>query len=396
MDSQEMQQQFRQLMQQWFIRYNPLYFFSALCVLGGVYLVSFGLEDLLWTRGQLALSGIVQCYEFLLIGAAALLYRRMSLTRPAVILGLIELGFLFDSTFRAEVFTTVDFSGSTLSIIWLSLLFVKLNALLRAFRLKVSAPDFVLPLAAASASAIIPQLIDRHYVHADAIHIGASFFGVVLIAVLVWRKPAIRSSVMLSEWGQVVLQRTLNTFRILVGLFYFLHLFTWLYLFTLDISALHLLALLLVLPLVTKQRDVVWIVCAIVLAFCFRQPSCFAPMAAVVGLVFIFKAVQLREARFYIGAVLAFYLSIWTLGWHTLPFPPLNVWLSLVAALVLLLMAWLLKLPSALTPLAAGAYPLVKVFSTLNSVQKGILFLALGFAALLFGVGINWRQSSRQ
>ncbi len=396
MNSQQIQQQFRQVIQRWFISYNPLYFFSAFCVLGGMYLVSFGLEEMLWTRGQLMLSGIVQCYEFLLIGSAALLYRRVSLARPAVILGLIELSFLFDCTFRAEIFTSVDFSGTLLTAFWIALSVAKLSALLWAFRLKASVPDVVLPLVTVIVVAVVPQFIDRHYAYADAIHVSATCFGVVLIAVLSWRRLELSSLGTLSEWGQTVLQRSLMTFRVLLVGFYGIHLFAWVHLFNVHISVFHVFALCLLLLLLTKQKELVWIVCAGVLAFNFTHPSWLAPIAAIVGILFVVKALQLREQRFYIGAVLACYISIWTLGWQAWPLPPLNVLPSLAAALVLLVMAWKFKLPSALIPLTAGTYPFAKIIFSLSSVQKGIVLLAFGFMALLIGVAFNWRQSRHQ
>ncbi len=99
---------FQHVVYDWFVRYNPLYFFSALCVLLGMYFVSQGLEAMEWTAGQLLLSRVIQVYEILLIAGAALLFRGAKLSRPAVILGIMEMVFLFDCTFRAEAATTLE------------------------------------------------------------------------------------------------------------------------------------------------------------------------------------------------------------------------------------------------------------------------------------------------
>ncbi len=63
----------------------PPYFFSALCVLFGMFLVSQGLREMEWKQGQIILTVVIQCYEILLIaGAALLIYlgRILSLSSP--------------------------------------------------------------------------------------------------------------------------------------------------------------------------------------------------------------------------------------------------------------------------------------------------------------------------
>ena len=57
----------------------------------GVYEVTLGLEELDWRAGQFGLAATVQSYEVLLIAAAALLFRRASQRRPAIVLALLEL-----------------------------------------------------------------------------------------------------------------------------------------------------------------------------------------------------------------------------------------------------------------------------------------------------------------
>ena len=90
----------RRLLYRWFVEYNPLYFFSALCVLAGVLLVSRALPEAGLEGGRLILAGVVQLYELLLIGAAALLFRVAGQRRPAVMLAIVAIPFLFDWTFQ--------------------------------------------------------------------------------------------------------------------------------------------------------------------------------------------------------------------------------------------------------------------------------------------------------
>jgi hypothetical protein len=93
-----------------------------------------------------------------------------------------------------------------------------------------------------------------------------------------------------------------------------------------------------------------------------------------------------------VGSVLAYYIAGWTFGWQQWPLPEINIWLSLMTAVILILMAWRLKLPVALLPLIAGLYPVVKGLRSLNEFGWGILLLAIGFITLIIGVAINWNQ----
>ena len=72
-----------QLFHRWFVQYNPLYFAGALCILGGVILVTRDPGD--WDSGQLALAGIIQLYEVALIAGAAILFNLPGQRRPAAV-----------------------------------------------------------------------------------------------------------------------------------------------------------------------------------------------------------------------------------------------------------------------------------------------------------------------
>ncbi len=52
-DDEPLDQELRDLVHRWFVRYNPLYFFSAASMLLGVYLVSRGLDEIGWRPGKL-------------------------------------------------------------------------------------------------------------------------------------------------------------------------------------------------------------------------------------------------------------------------------------------------------------------------------------------------------
>src|SRR5262245_49360283 len=95
----------RAVLRHWFVHFNPLYLLSASCVLLGVFLVNRSL-DRLPADGldgpRLALFAAIQAYEALIVAGAAFLVHRARTVRPAVLLVLLEMVFLFDGTLRPE------------------------------------------------------------------------------------------------------------------------------------------------------------------------------------------------------------------------------------------------------------------------------------------------------
>ena len=73
------------LWHRWFVTYSPLYFFSALCVLVGVFLLARGLDqtDPGGTKPLVLL--VLEAYQLCLLLGAALLYRVAGEKRPAII-----------------------------------------------------------------------------------------------------------------------------------------------------------------------------------------------------------------------------------------------------------------------------------------------------------------------
>ena len=118
----------------WFVQYNPFFFFSALCVLIGMYLVTTGLSD--WYTGQLVLASVMNVYELCLILGAVLLFRVAGKRRPGVILGLAAVFFLFDPTLRTEGLTALWPAVLLIAPLWIGLVVIKLAALRYAFRLR--------------------------------------------------------------------------------------------------------------------------------------------------------------------------------------------------------------------------------------------------------------------
>jgi hypothetical protein len=387
-------EQFHHIVYRWFVRYNPLYFFSALCVLVGIYLVSQGLNVIEWTSGQLLLTRVVQVYEVLLIAGAALLFRGAKQYRPAVILGIMEVVFLFDCTFRTEVATTLEHSERTVAIAWGIMVVLKLIALAWAFRLKLSATAFVVPVLAAIGIASFPQLFQEHDAIKGTIHLIATWCGIALTVFAYWKRPTILCKLSLDEWGQTVLRRASKAIWLIWVGFYFLHLLIWLNMFEIPVTILHLVSLLLLIPLLSKHEWWVWAGSVNALAIALVNPSTVSLTALAVALVLGWKAWRTQQKRLYVGTILALYIAVWTIGWQQWPLPEFNLWLSLVSAAMLILMAWRLQLPVALLPMLAGVYPIMKFLRSLSGLGWGIILLTIGFIALIVGVAINWSQRS--
>jgi hypothetical protein len=380
----------QQILYEWFVQYNPLYFFSALCVLGGMFLISIGLQEMDWTRGQLWLTGVMQCYEILVIAGAALMFRKAFRKRPSVILGLMAVTFLFDCTFRTEAATTLDQYNQLTAGIWLALVVVKVLLLLWVFHLKISRSALLIIVLLSTGIAVFPQVFQQYDDAKAPIHLLATWYGVGLLALARWKRPSITCRLAFDAWGETVLRRIIRAAWFLCFGWYFFHLVVWTSLFDIQITLTHVTPWLLLALWLVKQEGWIWVLSGISIAI--TEPATLCVIASIIGVTLIYKASALPQKRLYVGAVLAAYLSLWTYGWQQWPLPEVNLTISVVTAIVLIVIAWKLKLPFALLPLLAGVYPAVTGVQSLNFVEQGSLLLASGFLALLAGVAFNWSQ----
>ena len=186
------------LLVRWFVQYNPLFTASALCVLGGVLLLQRTLGD-----GGLLLTGVVELYQWLVIGTAALLYRRLHDHRPGVILGLIALVFLVDPTLQTSALASA--SEFVASLGWLVLFALKLHALTWAFCLRLSTSARLVPVLGAGLIVALPML--RMTEHAALVPgvLAVTLFAIAVFAALL--PPTMRSLRTLGEVGVVMYPR---------------------------------------------------------------------------------------------------------------------------------------------------------------------------------------------
>jgi hypothetical protein len=198
----------QQLLVRWFVQYNPLFSASAMCVLAGVLVLQRAIGP------GLVLTGVVELYQWLVIGTAALLYRRLLDHRPGVILGLIAVVFLVDPTLQTSALASAGDVGS--SLVWIVLCALKLRALAWAFCLRLSLSMQVVPVLGAALVVAMPMLRMTSYA---AMVPGVLAVGLFILGALTSLFPmTMRSERALGETGAVMFPRLQRAvFFILVG-----------------------------------------------------------------------------------------------------------------------------------------------------------------------------------
>ncbi|MFH1349730.1 MAG: hypothetical protein ABII26_02220 [Pseudomonadota bacterium] len=373
----------------WFVQYNPLYFFSALCLLLGMFLIAQGLEEMDWRQGQLLLTAVIQLYEILLLTGGALLFRVARQYRPAVILGLIELFFLFDCTFRTMMMTTLGGVGSITTVVWVAMVTLKLYALAWAFCLKLSLAAVIVPTLAAAGIAEIPHALELFNENRELIHLGATWYGVILLASILYVRPKFLCTVPLDDWGQTVMRRVIKTALVMWSLFYLFHLITWIEMFSIPFS-LAQAAPFFLMWFFPKKEAWAWAGGLVILALTSVIPPAVTPTALMVGIIYSLKARQTGRHRFYLGTVLYIYFGLWAIGWEGDILPEPKSWLILSTAMILLLMAWYWRLPSAIPATVLIMLPGAELFLPQGTLQWGTFTLVIGFATLIAGFALNW------
>lgn len=390
-DKSFLPEQIRKLLHYWFVQYNPLYFFSALCILFGMFLISRGLTELGWQQGQLLLTAAMQLYEILLIIGGALLFRMAGLRRPAVILGLMEVFFLFDCTFQTEMMSTLGLFGLITGAGWLAMVALKLSAIIWVFRLKVSASVLIVPVLSALAIAGVPHALEFAKSYKIMVHLIATWYGVALMAFVLSIRPKVESATTLDDWGQTVLRRSTKTALVMWAGFYLFHLLTWEQMFSIALTEAHVAPFFLFWFL-SKREIFSWTGGLIIIALTSAVPPTVASTALLIGVAYGLKAREIRRYRLYVAMVVCVYIAIWTIGWQGGALPEPNLWLNFTIAVILLAMAWRWRLPSAFLAVIVVLLPGAEALIPHGPLQWGIVILGAGFIALIVGIVINLRQ----
>ena len=376
----------------WFVQYNPLYFFSALCILFGMFLISRGLVELDWSHGQLLLTVVMQLYEIVLIIGGALLFRFKGNYRPAVILGLIEIFFLFDCTFRTEMMTTIGIVGGITSVVWVTLVAFKLMALIWMFRLRVSFSVVIIPILAAMGIAGVPHALELLKEDQVLINLGAIWYGVILMVSVQYIRPRIDCTINLDDWGKTVLNRVKKTAFLMWSGFYLFHLITWIEIFNIPFSYAYAGPFFLIWFLLKKEIWT-WAGGLVIIGLTSVIPSAVTPTALIVAIFYGLKARQIKRHRFYLGTVICSYLACWAIGWVGGVLPEPNLWLILTTAMILVVMAWYWRLLSAVPATVLVMLSGAEILLPQGLLQWGSFILVIGFTTLIAGIAVNWTQN---
>ena len=395
------------LIHYWFVEYNPLYFFSALCVLGGVYLLALELDgntagatDRDWPLAQVFLFAVIQLYELLLIVAAGFLVHKVGSMRPAAILTLLEGVFLFDCTFRLETISHLGLVGTALSILWVILVPAKAWLLGRALRVDIPRTVFGLLAGAGAGLALMLQTLGMSDANQPMIILIATWWGAALFSIALISKPKIRWSASSGDACDDVCKRIAKSLLILLGGIYLYHVLNYVAWVGVDdgwvISPMIGTAFLMVALHRASEREI-WIAIALsLLSSLIYFPVAF-PMSVLATVVLLYRARQSENARFAVGAVLAGYFATSAFAWSggQLPVPP--IWSTVVAVSLLGYLAWKLREPTAVLALVVGGLLVAArydfnpmVLLPESRLALGILLVAAGFLALTVGVWVNW------
>jgi hypothetical protein len=194
----------RRLLYRWFVQFNPLFTASALCVLGGVLVLSraFG------TGAERALTVVVELYQWLLIGVAGLLYRRLLERRPAAILGVIAVVFAMDPTLQVSALAAAEDHVTTL--LWLGDFALKLQGLLWAFQLRASRAAQTIPVLGAALVAFVST--ERVVgVDDDVLRIVMMYGTAALVAAARLAGVRVRSTIAFDEPGTMMFGRLVKS-----------------------------------------------------------------------------------------------------------------------------------------------------------------------------------------
>ena len=397
----------RAVLRHWFVRFNPLYFVSACCVLYGVFLVNRNLDgehSVAAVPPQLALFGVLQAYEALIIAGAVFLVRVVGALRPAVLLALLECVLLFDCTFRLESLLLADLAHVGVLFAWLALTVAKVWALAAALRVPLEKRHYAAVIGAAAALGLVVYLLVHPATNTLLVLQGAAWIGaLVLLALDVTRSPPPSALAETVEQRVRAARCVRGAFRIVAGA-YFFHVWSYIALAT-DAPA----AWAAVLPqagtfflrsaLVARRDTHIWRAGLLLMGAALSAPVAVPYAAFLVAAIFAYRVRTGARSGLAAGAAIAMYAGITTLGWTSWAdppptLPPLWSWPTFVLAALLILVAAVLRDPLAGLLVGIGAVALVSRFGPRvlpkTEMGRGALLVAAGFLVFLVGLVLNW------
>jgi hypothetical protein len=430
-DRNPVESPWRPVLHRWFVEYNPAYLLSAAFVLAGTMLLSRGLAAHESLLGGLGVTAVAELYAAALIGSAALLMR-IGQRRSAVMLALLAVFYQGDVTLHTDTSPAFGWAGPLAAGAWLALFGAKLSALARAMQLRLSRPFVATMALGALGLAAFPYLLPSLPSRAAAALIMLWLLALSSIP----RAGSVTSSKPLDAWGNTVARRAVKVTWAVLALLLWLHITFWSTQGHFD-----LIAVAPVLPLVltrwlrTDART--WATLAATLLFvAWASPPSFSAAALAAAAALLLRArdawhtVTTRkhmmttpaggayragddEPRFLeeapdragaarpwlVGAAVASYLALWTLGWSGGPWPAHIFPLDLLATAAALLGAWRARARAALAPAAAAwahlAWQARLVSAPDTLAGWGGASIAIGFVMLLASLATSYALRPR-
>ena len=381
----------QQLFYDWFVRYNPLYFVSAACFIFGVLLASRGIQSIEWIDGQIILTGVIELYQFGLLAGAFILYRIFNQIRPAVILAVMNIVFMFDCTYQTEHISFVELIGEISSVIWVFLIVAKILALIWIFRLEVPLIGIIIPVLAAIGIVSGPYLLYYSYIDAVLIYLLMTWYGVLLTALYFWFRPVIACRNKLDPRCSAVLERISNAAWMIWAGFYLFHLISWIRFYDINVSLANIAPIFIILPFISKREELAWVSGLAAIPASLVNPSLFCFNAFLLGLVYCIKAWKDSHPRLYIGAILCFHFALTTVLWSDGSFPESPQWLIAFSAISLVGIGWSYRLASAFMVASIWAFIFWHPRGPRDIIEWGTLFMGIGFVSLATGIILNWK-----
>jgi hypothetical protein len=313
------------------------------------------------------------------------------LRRPAVILAVINICFLFDCTYQIEHISSVPYFGQIATVIWIFLFALKLIALTWIFRLKVPLAGYIIPILSAIGIAVPPYFLYYTTMDSSLIHLVSTWYGAVLTVIFLWLRPVVSCLEANDPQRKAIASRVFNAAWLIWGGFYLFHTISWIRFFEIDVSLANLAPIFAVLPFVSKKEEFTWVGSALVILFSLVNPPIFWIAALITGMVFVLNAMRNRKPRLYIGAILCFYLSLLTVGWQNFPLPEPDPWLTLITGIGLVTIGWCYRLITAFLLVVLGGLVFWNPRGPRDIMEWGALFIAVGFISLVAGVLANWK-----
>lgn len=375
---------------EWFIRYNPLYFASALSVLVGVLLLGQGFEEAGRPEARVDLTYVLEAYQILVIAGAALLLRRAVQCRPAVILGLLQALFLVDVTFQNEVLALYE--KRLLALGWFLWAMVKLGALCWALRLRPRLGTLAVPVLAVLGVVATPQLMDAGLVDRSTALLAATWYAAEVLALALKLRPRAATSLRLDRWGRTVLRRGLRAAVRIWASLLVLHVVASAIVFEVEMGWIYLAPWLLVFAFLHRKEGWAWAGAALAVLFATASTPTVAPTAFLAALALGWRGRHEGCPRFYVGSVLAAHVALRAFGWQEGTLPEAAPWLLAATVATAVVLAWRFRLALALLPMAVAVPPIARRVQVMGYLAWGETLLGAGFLSLVAGVAYNWTQ----